>query len=158
MFFVCVMYASRLYFRALTQAFYKEDITVERPGRVLHESALRVFMNMDKFFETFVEGTTFIMNLAIIYITVDVQEMIANCLYMEFITQLDDEVTEMYFKVYPMRGADYKLEASRKIQDPTALYIACKSSKLFKILLSKALWLWPFMAIVSIFWLPSCKM
>jgi hypothetical protein len=90
------MYAVRFLFKGLAQ----QHMYYILPNNFSWDGRLSYVTGADQFFEMYVEGAVNFANLFLVFIQPGVTDMIANCLYMEFITQLDDQIRDAYLNTY----------------------------------------------------------
>jgi len=112
-----ILYFSRMLFRSMVQYTnsFRGEYDPSNPSNIVaHEldrGSLGLLLLLDTVVENVWEGAVFAINISIIYTTKDIQEMIANAFYMEFITQFDDVLVAQYFRMYGVNAQAYK-EAS----------------------------------------------
>ena len=160
-----IMFGSCLIY--FTRSFFLWDNLTDRTRLRKMIPSTNILVMLDTFQEFGFNLFVYIANLWIIFVDDNVQDMILNCLAMEFLMNLDNEFEELYFHYLPEAAIDiydnifvnyYENQQiiHKKQKNKSFKCVHCCSWLPFKLLLI-SLFLFPLGCFFSIFYLPVCK-
>ena len=156
--------ASSVYF---VRSFFLWDNLTDRTRLQKLTPSIDILVMIDTFQEFGFNLFVYAANLWIIFVEDEVQDMILNCLAMEFLMNLDNEFEEMYFKYLPEAAIDiydnifvnyyenYSI-INKKNKSWGFCCIKYTTWLPFKLLVISLL-IFPVLCFISIFYLPICK-
>jgi len=160
-----IMFASAVIY--YVRSFFLWDNLTDRTRLRKMIPSTNILVMLDTFQEFGFNLFVYAANLWIIFVEDEVQDMILNCLAMEFLMNLDNEFEEMYFKYLPEAAIDiydnifvnyyenYSI-INKKNKSWGFCCIKYTTWLPFKLLVISLL-IFPVLCFISIFYLPICK-
>lgn len=108
-FAIGIVYISKISFLVATKL--KEMYSTSLLNETRQGGEIQLYVAMDRFMNLFYEVLVYLVNMWIIYTTLDPLEIVFNALAIEFVVILDDEIKEFYLLLFPPEKYETCLDA-----------------------------------------------